>query len=553
MHRTRSCFAVRLTFALAPVVFLASAATAGQLPAPAPGSPPAAQTPTADSTEDVAPDSPRASLKAYLDAARAAQWEEAGLYLLVPDDQLGRRGQLAERLKAVLDRHLWFDLEAISPASSGRLDDGLQEGIEEIGSIQVGDGRPTPLRMVRVADEQGARWTFARGTVQQIDAWYDTLEARWIIDWLARNRLDAFLEAGPFDVMRWQWLALFVSAVMAWFGGRLLDRVTRAVLRRISRHTSTLWDDQMVNSLGPPIGVAWTLLVFAVLGRSIGLSVPAERIIGHAVRGAAVATLFWALWRSVNVVVGLTLSRPWASSNPSTRHLLTIGANLLKGAIAALGGLALLAAFGYPVTTLLAGLGIGGLAFAFGAQKTVENLFGSMAMAVDQPFRVGDFVKVEDFVGTVEDIGLRSTRFRTLDRTLISIPNGKLADQRLESFAVRDRMRLATTIGLEYGTSRIQMQQVLDGFERVLRDHPRIWSEAMVVKFSGFGASSLDIEVMAWFDVPTWGDFQQCRQEVLLGFMHVVEKTGTAFAFPTRTVHVVNQAKDAVAAATSPG
>jgi len=542
-----------LILIVAPVLFLVSAATAAQVPASAPDAQPAPEISTSGLAEEVAPDSPRASLKAYLDAARAARWEEAGRYLLVPDDQHGRRGELAERLKAVLDRHLWFDLEAISPASSGRLDDGLQEGIEEIGPIQVGDGRPTPLRLVRVSDDQGARWTFARGTVQQIDGWYDTLEARWIIDWLARNRLDGFLQTGPFDIMWWQWLALLISTIGAWFGGRLLGGVTRAVLRRVSGHTSTQWDDRLVDSLGLPIGVAWTLFVFAALGHSIGLSIPAERVIGHVVRGAAVATLFWALWRSVNVVVGLTLSRPWAASNPSTRHLLTIGANLLKGAIAALGGLALLAAFGYPVTTLLAGLGIGGLAFAFGAQKTVENLFGSMAMAVDQPFRVGDFVKVENFVGTVEDIGLRSTRFRTLDRTLISIPNGKLADQRLESFAVRDRMRLATTIGLEYGTSRAQMQQVLDGFERVLRDHPRIWSEAMVVKFMGFGASSLDIEVMAWFDVPTWSDFQQCRQEVLLGFMQVVEKTGTAFAFPTRTVHVVNQPKDAVQAASSHG
>ena len=204
--------------------------------------------------------------------------------------------------------------------------------------------------------------------------------------------------------------------------------------------------------------------------------------------------------------------------------------------------LAILAAFGYQVTTVLAGLGIGGLALAFGAQKTVENLFGSMALAVDQPIRVGDFVKVEDFVGTVEDIGLRSTRFRTLDRTLISIPNGSLADQRLESFSARDRMRLAATIGVEYRTTHAQMQQVLEGFERVLRQHPKIWSEAMVVKFKEFGPSSLDIEIMAWFDVPTWGDFQLCRQQVLLGFMQVVEEAGTAFAFPTRTVHLIRDA-----------
>lgn len=366
--------------------------------------------------------------------------------------------------------------------------------------------------------------------------------SRWVTDWLVRAHLGSLTAPGPFDIMWWQWVALAAALAVSWWGGRLLGAITRGVLRRVSRRTSTAWDDRLFDSLGPPIGVAWTLALFAALGHSIGLPDAGERVIVQVVRAAWVATIFWGLWRSVNVFVEFTLSRPWAAESPSARHLLTIGSNLAKGAIAALGSLALLAAFGYPVTTLLAGLGIGGLALAFGAQKTVENLFGSMALAVDQPFRVGDFVKVEDFVGTVEDIGLRSTRFRTLDRTLISIPNGKLADQRLESFAVRDRMRLATTIGVEYGTTGAQMQQVLEGFERVLREHPKIWPDAVVVRFKEFGASSLDIEIMAWFAVPTWGDFQQCRQEVLLGFMQVVEQAGTAFAFPTRTVHLVSHA-----------
>jgi MscS family membrane protein len=197
-----------------------------------------------------------------------------------------------------------------------------------------------------------------------------------------------------------------------------------------------------------------------------------------------------------------------------------------------------LAAGGYPVGTLLAGLGIGGLAIAFGAQKTIENVFGSLSLVVDQPFRVGDFVSVDNFVGTVEDIGLRSTRFRTLDRTLISIPNGKLAEQRLESFEARDRMRLATTLAIQYGTTHAQMQAVLDGLERVLREHPLIWPDAVTVKFKALAESALEIEVMAWFKVPTWAEFQRCRQEVLLRFMQVVEDAGTAFAFPTHTVHL---------------
>jgi MscS family membrane protein len=171
-----------------------------------------------------------------------------------------------------------------------------------------------------------------------------------------------------------------------------------------------------------------------------------------------------------------------------------------------------------------------------------------MALAVDQPFRVGDAVRVGDFQGTVEDIGLRSTRFRTPDRSVITIPNGTLADQRLESLTERDRMRLAATVGLDYGTTRAQMRQVLEGFERVLRSHPKIWPDTVVVAFNQLGASSLDVEIQAWFKVPA-EDFNRCRQEVLLEFMRIVEEAGTSFALPARTVHLVGATSDDAARA----
>jgi len=360
-------------------------------------------------------------------------------------------------------------------------------------------------------------------------------EAGWIIDWLQRNGFDALLGIGPFGIMWWQWIVLLAALVFAWVGGRILGRLTSAALHRVSTHTTTSWDGRLFVSLGPPIRLAWLLILFALIAHSIGLSGAAENVIRQAGQGFAVATIFWALWRSTTVILQLMLSRPWAIGNPSTRNLLAIGGNLSKGLIAVVGVLALLAALGYPVTTLLAGLGIGGLAFAFGAQKTVENLFGSMAIAVDQPFRVGDLVRVGDFTGTVEDIGLRSTRFRTPDRSLISIPNGVLADQKLESLAERDRIRFAATVGLAYGTTRTQMRQVLEGFERVLRSHPRIWSDSVVVAFNQLGANSLDVEIAAWFQVPP-DEFNRCRQDVLLDFMQIVEEAGTTFALPTRTV-----------------
>jgi MscS family membrane protein len=203
----------------------------------------------------------------------------------------------------------------------------------------------------------------------------------------------------------------------------------------------------------------------------------------------------------------------------------------------------ILSEFGYPAASLITGLGVGGVALALAAQKTVENLFGSVSIGVDKPFRIGDFVKIDDFTGTVELIGLRSTRIRTLDRTLITIPNGRLADMRVESFAPRDRIRLALMLGLVYETTAAQMREVLAGIEGVLRGHPKIWTDSVVVRFDSFGNSSLNIQVMAWFTTASYDEYQLIRQEVLLQFMDVVEKAGTSFAFPTQTIHVAGDEK----------
>jgi MscS family membrane protein len=514
-----------------------------QAPPPAPSEAGAALPPEADASAppEVAPDSPRASLQAYLDAGRAGEWKKAARHLVLPEGRLAEGPTLAGRLKAVLDRHVWFDLEKISPASDGNRDDGLSAGVERVAEIPVGDERTQPVYMVRRVDDGGRLWAFSPNTVRHIDHWYDQLEGRWMRERLIGAGLEPLLRGGPLGLLWWQWIALPLLVLGAWVVGRFLGGLTRKLLSRLFARTRTERDDKLLKRIGPPLTFAWGLAFFWAALPSLGLTAKVEGFFVGLETAGAVIVVFWALWRSVDLLTDLLVSSPWAETSPSARTLLKVGANIAKGIIAGAGAVALLSAFGYPVTTLLAGLGIGGLAFAFGAQKTVENLFGSIALAVDQPFRVGDFVKVEDFVGTVEDIGLRSTQFRTLDRTVITIPNGSLSGQRLETFAARDRMRLATTIGVEYGTSHAQMEQVLEGFERVLREHPKIWPDAVVVKFMAFGASSLDIEIMAWFQVPTWADFQRCRQEVLLGFMRVVEEAGTSFAFPTRTVHLVGE------------
>ncbi|MGD9902232.1 MAG: mechanosensitive ion channel domain-containing protein [Vicinamibacterales bacterium] len=525
-----------LTLTAAALLVLPAAGFAQPPTAPVPAAP----APVEPSEPAVADDSPRASAAAFMAAADAGRWDEAARYLVLTPEQRPRAAELAERLKGVIDSRRLLDLEAVSGASAGAEDDRLPPEVEDVTAADAPGGER--LRMVRAADERGPYWAFSPATVSRIDAWWGDLPDRWIRDALTGTRFDVLLRPGLFGVLWWHWIVLPFVAVVAWAAGRGLRAVAGRVVRSFTRRTDTAWDDRLLASLSPPLTLGFSVIVFVAAFRLMEVTRGDLAFLRLLTRPLLAVAVFWGLWRVVPVMVAWAGSQSWAATSPSTRNLLSIGANITRGAIVGLGILAVIAALGYPVGTVLAGLGIGGLALAFGAQKTVENLFGSVALAVDQPIRIGDFVRVDDFVGTVEDIGLRSTRFRTLDRTVVSIPNGQLAGQRLESFQLRDRMRLATTIGLTYDTTQSQMRTVLAGFERVLRAHPHIWPDAVVVRFKEFGASSLDIEIMAWFAVPTWGDFQVCREEVLLGFMGVVEEAGASFAFPTRTVHLVGPA-----------
>jgi MscS family membrane protein len=346
---------------------------------------------------------------------------------------------------------------------------------------------------------------------------------------------------GPFELLGWQWIALPVAGLLAVMLGALLSRLTRALLGRATRHTPSPYDDAILARMAQPLTIGWAIGLAFLLLPPLSLHDRAEELIQRWLEAAALVVFFWALARAVEVARQMISGSAWIRERPGTRSLVTLGAKIGQLFLLAIGVVALLSELGYPVASLVAGLGIGGLAVALAAQKTLENLFGALAIGADQPFREGDFVNVEGVTGTVESIGLRSTRLRTLDRTLITIPNGKLAELRLETFAVRDRLRLSCIIGLVYETTEQQLRDVLAGLEGVLRAQPKLWPEGVTVRFKEIGPTSLNLEVSAWFDTSNWDEFVLIREEVLLAFLRVIEGAGTALALPAHNVHLFDR------------
>jgi MscS family membrane protein len=211
---------------------------------------------------------------------------------------------------------------------------------------------------------------------------------------------------------------------------------------------------------------------------------------------------------------------------------------------------AILDSFGFSVTALIAGLGVGGIAVALAAQKTIENLFGGLTLYGDRPVRVGEFCRFGDKVGTVEEIWIRSTRVRTLDRTVGTIPNAEFSNLQLENSARSDRMRLFAMIGVRYETTPDQLRYILVEVRKLLYAHERVTPDPSRIRFVGFGAYSLDMEIFAYVKTSDWSEFLGIREDIYLRIMDIIEASGTGFAFPSQTLYLGKDAAPAAERAT---
>jgi MscS family membrane protein len=194
--------------------------------------------------------------------------------------------------------------------------------------------------------------------------------------------------------------------------------------------------------------------------------------------------------------------------------------------------------FGVNPTAALAGLGVGGIAVALAAQKTLENVIGGVSLIFDEVARVGDVLKVGDTLGTVEDIGLRSTRIRTLDRSVISVPNGHIANMTLENLTSRDKFWFHPILSLRHGTTSSQVQVVLDGVRSLMQGSQHVKPDSVRVRFLRFGLSSLDVEVFAYVLAHDWNQFLEIQEGLLLRIMACIESAGVQIALPSQAIFV---------------
>ena len=471
--------------------------------------------------------SPRGALQGYLAACRAQDYEKAARFLDLR--QIQEDGPtLARQLRVVLSRTLWVDVEGLSADGEGRPNDGLPAYRDRVGTIETQRGKADIL-LQRVPREDGVRiWQFAGVTVAQVPALWDEFGYGVLERFLPK----IFFEFQLLDIALWQWIALLVLVLVAAIVSWLLTVAIVWFLRPLARRTDTTIDDALLEGAAGPIRLVAAVLIFRAGLVPLGLDLEAMNVISRLLSAIFIVAATWLLLRAIDVLSGRIEQRLVERGQGTATAAVPPGRKAVKGLIFVLAFVAILDSFGFSVTALIAGLGVGGIAVALAAQKTIENLFGGMTLYGDRPVRVGDFCRFGDKVGTVEEIGIRSTRVRTLDRTVVTIPNAEFSNLQLENFAERDRMRLFAMIGVRYETTPDQLRYILVEVRKLLYAHERVTADPARIRFVGFGAYSLDLELFAYVNTSDWGEFLGIREDIYLRIMDIIEASGTGFAFP---------------------
>ncbi|MBW1807802.1 MAG: mechanosensitive ion channel family protein [Deltaproteobacteria bacterium] len=339
----------------------------------------------------------------------------------------------------------------------------------------------------------------------------------------------------------WQYL-LFCLAILATFIVRVVVRfIVDSRLKKWAKRTKNEADDRIVTSVRKPF-----LFAVYVIGFYLALEIltlPVEpinvpRFLNGLFNSLLIVSVAWFLFSAVDILVVYLRRFTDRTETQLDDQLIPIVRKIVRAIILALALIMIIQNLGYSVSSLLAGLGLGGLAFALAAKDSLANVFGSVTIFTDRPFQIGDWIKLPGAEGYVEDVGFRSTRIRTFEKTLVTIPNSKLANSVVENMDARPIRRIKMTIGIGYDAKSKQMKEAVEAIREILRNHEGVSQDYWLVYFTDFNDSTLDIFIYYFSKSKVWAEYLNVRQEVNLLIMEKIEELGLEIAFPTQTVYL---------------
>jgi len=479
-----------------------------------------AQTPAPEVKDPLGRTTPQQSIFNFLEACHARDYAKATYYLDLGRMSVGDRAkagpELAMQLEDLLDDST-FDIATLSRDPEGDISD-LSPNIDKLASFEV-NGQTIVLQLERMEPRPGNRiWVVSAASVALIPKAHSALAETPF----EKKLPQVLVTFEILDTPVWRWIALALAAVALWFIGELL---AGALVRLLEPRTdaTSFGGALRFALLAGGLRVAMEFAPPATLSRTF-----IERGLGLILALAAA----WAGSAALDIIADRWRSRLDPRMQAVSYSVLPLGRQVLKLAIFLIAILSVLNAWGYNTTAILAGVGVGGIAVALAAQKTIENLFGGVSVIGDHPVLVGDVCRFGDRTGTVMHIGLRSTRIRTPDRTVVSVPNGQFATMTLENISGRDKIWFHPTLNLRRDTTSEQLLRVLASVREILTAHPKVETGAIPVRFVGVGAYSLDVETDSYVKTTDANEFLAIQQELLLRILQAVEQAGTRLAVP---------------------
>jgi MscS family membrane protein len=516
-----------LSFVFAILFFAGSTAhSPAQLPKLAKPEPKAEPAPPQD---PLGRQTPRSSLLNLMKYEASGDYVTAARFLQLPPS--ANLVQLTKEFRA-LNPNFQGSLNLVSDDPNGSMEAGLPFGQQRIGVITVGDATEDMI-MVRVDDPAaGNIWLISRASLENIPKLYARLQKEKPTE---ASRVRLALLSGPMilGMSSTQWLCWLLSIPLAWFlawlSTFLLSAPRRAWCKLRKVPFTTVWDTPLEMPLRCMITILLHGLFVYLLGPPLLYRVYYVRFLA-----ALLACCFgWLASRLSDQGFDRALNRT-RTHRGGGESILILMQRMNHVGILIIALLVALATLGLNVSTALAGLGIGGLAVALAAQKTLENLIGGISLLLDRAIQVGDFCKIGDRVGTVIDIGLRSLKMRTLDQNLLVVPNGMLAQMQFENMKDRPKLLLQQTFSLRIETQVEQLRFVLDGVERMLNEDPAVESGSSRLRVTNFAGAAFELELFAFVKTGDMREFTGFRQEILLKIAGIVQSAGTGFAAHTQ-------------------
>jgi len=497
-------------------------------------------------TDTLGRGTPRGTVLGFLSAARKGNAQIAALYLNTPLRGADAEA-LARQLAVVLDRRLPARLNELSDKPEGSLPDQFSPDEDLVGTISTANG-DLDIVLERVDRGKAGRvWLFSRRTLDSIPGVFQELSTPPVEKILPEFLVNTRLATIPL----FEWLAVLVGMPVLYLLTGWLSRLVGSgtgALRRHLRRDAGLDNPRL---LPPPMRLLLLALVIRWLLSRVGLSLLARQFWSTLAVVIAIVACVWLLLLANGLGERYVLARLRNRALSGSASVVRLTRRLADGLVLFGGLLFTLHHFGINPTAALAGLGVGGIAVALAAQKTLENVVGGISLILDQAVRVGDTLKLGEIVGTVEDIGLRSTRVRTLDRTLVSIPNGQIANMSLDTLSARDKFWFHPLVGLRYETTPGQIRAIVTGIHNLLAEHSSVDPTSVRVRFLRFGASSLDVDIFAYVRARDWNHFLEIQEDLLLRIMEMVQQSGAAIAFPSQTMYLATDSSEKAARSTA--